>query len=381
MGITFHGSPAHTLGVEIELGLVHDATDALACAAPEVLAEVGAPFPDGVHPRIRHELFQSTLELVTDVCDTPAQARDDLAATAAELAPVLRRRDLALIGTGVHPFSRWQDLRVTEDPRYARIIERIAWPARRMMAQGVHVHVGVPSGDHAIAVTNALTGLLPHLIALSASSPFWLGDDSGLASVRTKVFEAMPQASLPPALADWAAFEQLAAILQRAGTIESVKELWWDVRPSPSWGTVELRMCDAMPTLTELAAVAALAQAAVAELCARLDAGEVVPREPGWVLAENKWRAARYGVHAQLVHGDGSVTALVDEVVAWVDRARPFAERLGSTAELDGVLAILEHQPSYARQRAVVAAGGSLRDVVELLRREFAHDRVGGAGS
>jgi carboxylate-amine ligase len=137
-------------------------------------------------------------------------------------------------------------------------------------------------------------------------------------------------------------------------------------------------MCDGMATLTELASLAALAQAAVAELCARLDAGEVLPREPDWVLAENKWRAARYGVDAQLVHGDGSVTALADEVVAWVERLRPFAARLGSTAELEGVLAILDHEPSYARQRAVVAGGGTLRDVVELLRREFAHDRVGG---
>jgi carboxylate-amine ligase len=378
MGIAFHGSPAHTLGVEIEMGLVHDATDALECAAPEVLAEVSAGFPDGAHPRIHHELFQSTLELVTGVCDTPAQARADLAATVAELTPVLRRRHLALIGTGVHPFSSWNSLRLTDDPRYARLVERIAWPARRMMIHGVHFHVGVPSGDHAIAVTNALTGLLPHLVALSASSPYWFGEDTGLASMRTKIFESMPQASLPPALADWAAFEDLAAILVRAGTIESVKELWWDIRPSPSWGTVELRMCDGMATLTELASLAALGQAAVAELCARLDAGQVLTREPDWVLAENKWRAARYGVEAQLVHGDGSVTALADEVVAWVERARPFAAQLGSTAELEGVLAILEHQPSYARQRAVVAGGGTLRDVVELLRREFAHDRVGG---
>jgi carboxylate-amine ligase len=378
MPIPFHGSDAHTLGVEIELGLVHDGTDELECAAPEVLAEVTAGLPDGGHPRIHHELFQSTLELVTGVCRTSAEAHADLTATVAELSPVLRRRHLALIGTGVHPFSSWSSLRLTEDERYARLVERIQWPARRLMIHGVHFHVGVPSGDHAIAVTNALTGLLPHLVALSASSPYWFGEDTGLASMRTKVFESMPSASLPPELADWADFERLAAILVRAGTIETVKELWWDIRPSPGWGTVELRMCDGMATLTELAALAALAQAVVAHLCSRIDAGEVLAREPDWVLRENKWRAARYGVDATLVHGDGSVTSLAEEVAQWVERVRPQARALGSQDDLARVLDILARAPSYQRQRDVVASGGTLRDVVELLRREFANDRVGG---
>ena len=246
------------------------------------------------------------------------------------------------------------------------------------MIHGVHFHVGVPSGDHAVAITNALTGLLPHFVALSASSPYWFGDDTGLASMRTKIFESMPSASLPPDLADWAAFEDLATILVKAGTIETVKELWWDIRPSPNWGTVELRMCDGMATLTELVALAALAQSAVAYLCARIDAGDPLGREAEWVLRENKWRAARYGIDARLVHGDGSVTELAEDVREWVARVRPFAQELGGEAELGGVLDILDRTPSYARQRAVVQDGGTLTDVVELLRREFLNDRVGG---
>ena len=378
MPIPFNSSPAHTLGVEIEMGLVHDETDELECAAPVVLAEVCAPYPDGAHPRIHRELFQSTLELVTGVCATPAEAHADLAATVAELDPILRRHHLALIGTGVHPFSSWNSLRMTEDERYTRLVERIQWPARRMMIHGVHFHVGVPSGDHAVAVTNALTALLPHFVALSASSPYWFGEDTGLASMRTKVFESMPSASLPPKLVDWAEFEDLAAVLVRAGTIETVKDLWWDIRPSPGWGTVELRMCDGMATLTELSALAALAQAAVAHLCERIDAGQIFDREPDWVLQENKWRAARYGIDAILVHADGSTSRLAEDVRTWVSRVRPQARAMGTEADLDRVLDILDHQPSYMRQRAVVAQGGTLRDVVELLRREFAHDRVGG---
>ncbi|HSO04633.1 MAG TPA: glutamate-cysteine ligase family protein, partial [Candidatus Limnocylindrales bacterium] len=179
MLIPFTSSPAHTLGVEIEMGLVHDETDELECAAPAVLAEASAAYPDSRHPRIHQELFQSTLELITGVCATPAEAHADLTATVAELQPILRRRHLALIGTGVHPFSSWNRLRLTEDDRYTRLVEKIQWPARRMMIHGVHYHVGVPSGDHAVAVTNALTTLLPHFVALSASSPFWFGDDTG----------------------------------------------------------------------------------------------------------------------------------------------------------------------------------------------------------
>lgn len=378
MPITFNSSPAYTLGVEIETGLVHAEGNQLACLAPAILTEVGGGHPQGVHPRVHHELFQSTLELVSRVCDTPEQAHADLSGTVAELEPLLRKHDVALIGAGVHPFGDYRDLRRTEDERYTRIVDRIQWPVRRMMAHGVHFHVGVPSGDHAVAVTNALTGLLPHLLALSASSPYWLGADTGLASMRTKVFESLPSASLPPTLEDWADFERLADMLQRAGTIETVKELWWDIRPSPVWGTVELRMCDSLATLGELSALAALAQSAVADMCQRIDAGERLGREPDWVVQENKWRAARYGIEARLVHGDGSVTDLAAEVQEWVARMVPHARALGSESDLRRILDILDHRPSYARQREVVAGGGSLDDVVDLLRREFAQDRVGG---
>lgn len=378
MHIPFNSSPSRSLGVEIELGLVHDVTDELESAAPVVLAEASVGHPHGRHPRAHAELFQSTIELVSGVSTNPAQARADLAGTVAELAPILQRHDLSLVGGGVHPFARWQDLKLTDNERYTRLVERIRWPMRRMMANGVHFHVGVPTGNHAIAVTNALTGLVPHLVALSASSPYWLGQDTGLASVRTKVFETIPSASLPPELADWDDFERLAEVLARAGTIETVKDLWWDIRPSPGWGTVELRMCDGIATLGELCAVAGLAQAVVAHLCDAFDAGELLGREPDWVLRENKWRAARYGIDARLVHADGSVSRLDDDVRTWVSRVRPYAQALGSQPDLDRVLAILDHRPSYARQRAVVTAGGDLRDVVHLLRQEFASDRVGG---
>lgn len=377
MSLAFSGSAAHSLGIELEVGIVDDETCELACSAPEILSEIGVgPTPSG-GPRVKRELFESTLELVTGVCLTPAEAHADLAATIAKLAPTLEARSLSLISCGVHPFSSWEPVRVTLDDRYLRMVDRFQWPVRRLTIYGVHYHVGVPTGDHALAVVNALTGLLPHLVALSASSPFWYGRDTGLASVRTRLWESVPSAGLPPQLRDWSEFEDLVQLLTGTGTIESTHDLWWDIRPSPVLGTVELRMCDSMASLWQVCALAALAQAAVALVCDLVDRGEAPAREPDWVLRENKWRASRFGLAAELVHSDGSVVPLVDELVEWVERVRPYARALGGEQDLDRVLGLLAGKPSYTRQRDVIEQGGTLRDVVVLLRQEFAANAAG----
>ncbi|MGB8021480.1 MAG: glutamate--cysteine ligase [Candidatus Nanopelagicales bacterium] len=372
MTLAFRGSPAHTLGIELEVGIVDDGSDELACWAPEILAEASADASRPGLARIKRELFESTLELVTDVCRTPAEARADLAATVAHLAPALRARNLSLISCGVHPFSSWEPVRVTGEDRYLRMVERFQWPVRRLTIYGVHYHVGVPTGHHAMATMNGLTRLLPHLLALSASSPFWYGRDTGLASVRTRLWESVPSAGVPPRLDDWSEFVRLVSLLKGTGTIETTHDLWWDVRPSPMLGTVELRICDSMSSLAQVCALAALAQAAVAHICDGVDRGEIPVREPDWVLRENKWRASRFGLSAEMVHSDGTVVPLVDEVLEWVDRVRPAARALGGEPDLDRVLDLLAAAPSYARQRDVIDRGGTLRDVVALLRREFA---------
>lgn len=378
MSWLFAGSPAHTLGVELEVGIVSDATGHLQCAAPQILAALD-PDPFGIEPaRIKREFFESTLEMTTGVCRTPAEANEDLAASLAVLENVLGVLHLSLIAAGAHPFSRWQEQSVTRDDRYQHIVERFRWPVRQLTTYGLHVHVGVPTGTHAIAAMNALTGLLPHFLALSASSPFWQGADTGLASARTRLWESAPSSGLPPRLRDWHDFEQLADLLVGAGTIQTPRDLWWDVRPSPLLGTVELRICDSVPTLTEMCALAAFAQAAVSYACERLDAGDELPRDPDWLVRENKWRACRDGVDAVLVHADGTVAPLAEAIPEWVERLRPHARRLGSETELTGVLAILDHGPSYARQRDLVGRGGSLRDVVDALRVELATNRVDG---
>jgi carboxylate-amine ligase len=221
-------------------------------------------------------------------------------------------------------------------------------------------------------IVNALTQYIPHFLALSASSPYWCGLDTGLASMRSKVFEMLPTAGLPYQLQDWAAFESYMETLLSTKTIASIKEVWWDIRPHPGFGTVELRICDGIPTLHEVGMVTALAQCLVDKLDAELDRGYVLPMPKGWVVRENKWRAARLGLDAAIIVGErDEVVPLRASLEELVQDLRPTAERLGCAEELDRVRSVLKTGASYERQRAVAAAsGGDLNAVVDSLLRE-----------
>lgn len=371
MSVRFTPSPRRTVGVEVELALVSRETLELVNAASGLLAEVGHGHPSGEHPKVKHELFESTIEIITGICDTVGQARTDLAGTVAQLQPLLDVRGIAMVGSGVHPFSSYTGLRQSPGDRYARLVDKIQWPAHRLMIHGVHVHVGVSSGPRAIAIGNALMEYLPLFVAVSASSPYWLGEDTGLASVRTKIFEVMPTAGLPSYFPDWPAFAHFVDTMQATGAIGGIREIWWDIRPHPDFGTVELRMCDGIPTLREVAAVAALAQCLVEELDRCLTAGEQPGQPLGWVIRENKWRATRWGLDARFMDDRGRQTPARELVETLVRRLTPIAHDLGCADELADLTALVKVGASYERQRRVVERGGDLRDVVDTLRREF----------
>jgi carboxylate-amine ligase len=235
------------------------------------------------------------------------------------------------------------------------------------------VHVGVRSAEKAIPIVNALCQYLPHFLALSSSSPFWVGCDTGLASARTKVFEGLPTAGLPYQLAGWEEFETYMETLISTNSIESVREVWWDVRPHPAFGTVELRICDGLPTLDEIGAVAALTQCLVEQFDTQLDRGYILPTPASWVLRENKWRAARYGLDADIVVDEkGTVRPVRQAILDLVEELTPTAKRLDCEAELADVERVLAVGASYQRQRAVAAAsGGDLRSVVDSLLGEM----------
>ena len=371
--IDFNASERCSLGVEWELEVVDLETRQLVSAASEILGEL-RPVGALDHPKAKHELFESTIEVITGICSTVAEAQADLAATVAVVAEQAADRGLGIMCSGTHPITGWPTQTVSPSPRYAKLVEDNQWLARRLQIFGVHVHVGVRSADKVISILNALTAYIPHFLALSASSPYWMGADTGLASARSKVFEGLPTAGLPYELSGWPEFELYMETLISTGAIASVREVWWDIRPHPTFGTIELRICDGLPTLEEIGAVAALSQCLVDRFDHELDAGRSLPTPRAWVVRENKWRAARYGLDAKIIAGDDhavvpirvAITDLVNDLV-------PTARRLDCEDELTSVMRILDLGASYQRQRAVAAvSGGDLNAVVDSLLAEMA---------
>ena len=376
MAIEFNASKGPTLGVEWELQLVDAETMRLRQDAREVLAALPGLSEAQENPKIRHELMESTVEIVTGICHTVSEARADLAATIADLRSVTDPRGTALACTGTHPISDWRDAVMAPVQRYAELVEQMQWLARRIQTFGVHVHVGVRSADKAVPIVNALSAYLPHFLALTASSPFWSGHDTGLASSRAIVFCSLPTAGPPHLLADWAEFEDYMDTLLRAGTIRSIKEVWWDIRPHPDFGTIEIRMFDGIPTLREVGMAAALCQSLVELFDHQLDRGYTLPSPAAWVVRDNKWRATRYGLDAIVITDDKGTTApLSDELYELVHELEPIADRLGCAEDLKVVSDVLDHGAPYERQRGIIAAGGSIEDIVGAGITEFREDR------
>lgn len=373
MQIPFSPSDRSSIGVEWELQLVDPVNRELTSGAVEILEDIR---PDGAdeHPKAKHELLQSTIEVITGVCSTVGEARADLAETIQTVSAAAGRRGLGLMCAGTHPISNWASQDISPKPRYEQLVAHLQWLARRLQIFGVHVHVGVRSPDKAIPIVNALTSYVPHLLALSASSPFWVGHDTGLASARSKVFETLPTAGLPYQLSGWDQFETYMDTLISTQTIESVREVWWDIRPHPDFGTVELRICDGLPTLDEVAVIAALSQCLVERLDRELDRGYTLPSPKNWVVRENKWRAARYGLEAEIIVDErGTVAPVRQALLDLADELMPIARRLSCADDLAGIDRVLAIGASYQRQRAIAeASGGDLTKVVDSLLEEMA---------
>ncbi len=320
--------------------------------------------------------MQSTVEVVTGICSTVSEAKEDLAATIAQLQRITGGRGTMLACAGTHPVSDWRDAKMAPIQRYAELVEQLQWLARRIQTFGVHIHVGIRDQSKAILIVNALAAYLPHFLALTASSPFWGGQDTGLASGRAIIFGGLPTSGPPPLLADWSEFGDYMDSLLRAGTIRSIKEVWWDIRPHPDFGPLEIRMFDGVPTMREVGMVAALSQSLVQLFDSQLDRGYRLPRPAAWVVRDNKWRATRYGLDARVITDDSGSTAPVrDEQYELTRELAPVADRLGCGSELSVVSEVLACGAPYERQRAIAEKDGSLADVVDALAAEFADDR------
>ena len=365
--IDFAGSPGSTVGVEWEFALVDAQTRDLSNEATAVIAEIGE------NPRVHKELLRNTVEVVSGVCECTAQAMEDLRETLTPACQIVRDSGMELFCAGTHPFARWSTQKLTDAPRYAELIKRTQWWGRQMLIWGVHVHVGISSAAKVMPIMTSLLNYYPHLLALSASSPWWGGDDTGYASNRAMMFQQLPTAGLPFHFQKWAEFEGFVYDQKKTGIIDHMDEIRWDIRPSPHLGTLEVRICDGVSNLRELAALVALTHCLIVDLDRRLDAGETLPTMPPWHVQENKWRAARYGLDAVIILDAESNERLVtDDLPGLLNRLEPVAKSLHCADELASVADIWRLGASYQRQRRVVEEhDGDLRAVVDALVGEL----------
>ena len=365
--IDFAPSPRTTIGVEWEFALVDAKTRDLSNEATAVIAEIGG------NPRVHKELLRNTVEVVSGICDCTTQAMEDLRETLLPARRIVRDRGMELFCAGTHPFARWSAQKLTDAPRYAELIKRTQWWGRQMLIWGVHVHVGIATANKVMPIMTSLLKYYPHMLALSASSPWWGGEDTGYASNRAMMFQQLPTAGLPFHFQRWAEFEGFVYDQKKTGIIDHMDEIRWDIRPSPHLGTLEVRVCDGVSNLRELGALVALTHCLVVDLDRRLDAGETLPTMPPWHVQENKWRAARYGLDAVIIlDADSNERLVTDDLADLLNRLEPIAKSLHCVDELRAVDDIWRQGASYQRQRRVAEEhDGDLRAVVDALVAEL----------
>jgi glutamate---cysteine ligase / carboxylate-amine ligase len=350
--------PAYTIGIEEELMILNGQTLELVNAIESLLepAKVGD---------IKPELMESVLEISTDPCDGVAQADEQLRALRRQVIQTALAQEMAIGAAGTHPFSKWEDQRIVARPRYRDLVSALRFVARQELIFGVHVHVGVDDPDKAIHVANGMRVHLPILLGLSANSPFWRGDATGLASSRHPIFRAFPRVGIPPTYDGWEDYVKRIEFMVNAKVIKDYTYLWHDVRPHPDFGTIEVRVMDSQTRIEHTLGLVALVQGLVKELSEHFETGKQLSSYPFEMLDENKWLAARHGLEGELVdlpsYERVATGALARRLL---DRIRPHCEDLGSAPYLDGVEDLLERGNGAARQLVVFEAN---RDMHELM--------------
>ena len=368
--------PTFTIGIEEEYLLVDPETRDLAVAPEGLMADCAAELAEQVSP----EFLQCQIEVGTRVCGDIAEARSELRRLRACIHRVAAAYGLAPIAASCHPFGDYQQQHHTEKARYNALSEALAGVARRMLICGQHVHVGIEDDDTRIDLMNQFSYFLPHLLALSASSPYWKGVDSGLASYRLTVFDNLPRTGLPPRFASWAEYERSVAIIIASGAIEDSSKIWWDIRPSARFPTLESRICDVSPRIEDTLTIAAVTQCFMRMLWRLRRANQRWRIYDRFLVGENRWRAQRYGGSEGLIDfGAGGVKPFAELTAEMCALLAEDAEALSCAKELARALEMAEAGPSATRQRAVYrqarAEGGdhmeALRAVVDSLIGEF----------
>jgi carboxylate-amine ligase len=354
--------PSYTLGIEEELMIVDEETLDLSNSIESLLSDLSDIPTEG---EVKPELMESVCEIATTPVRNTVEAGAQLRALRRTVNQVAQQHGLAIGSAGTHPFALWEDQRIVARPRYRDLISGLQFVARQEIIFGIHVHVGVDHPDKAIHVTNGMRVHLPLLLALSGNSPFWRGDITGLDSTRTPIFRAFPRVGIPPRYDDFEDWARRIEFMMQSKVIGDYTYLWYDVRPHPNFGTVEIRVMDSQTRVEHTLALAALVQAMVKELSEHYDEGQKLSRYPYEMLDENKWMAARHGLGAQLVDLPDKDRVPVPELARrLMARLRPHAEALGSEADFDCIEEILDRGNGASRQEVVYEANHDLREVV-----------------
>ena len=371
-----YNEPSFTLGIEEEYLLVNKETRDLVRETPDGLMEACS---EALEDQVSPEFLQCQIEVGTRVCQTLDDARGELTMLRSSIAQVAEQFGLAPIAASTHPFARWKDQHHTHKERYDNLARDLGGVVRRMLICGMHVHVCIDDEDLRIDIHNQLSYFLPHLLALSTSSPFWQGQDMQLKSYRLVVFDALPRTGLPPQFGSFGEFERTANVLVQAGLIEDTTKIWWDLRPSARFPTLEMRVCDVPTRLNDTLAIAAL-YVCIARMLYRLRRNNQRWRQyANFLIDENRWRAQRYGMEEGLIDfGLGAVVPYADLAEELIELVREDAEAMGCMAEIEHVREIVKEGTSADRQRRVyteaVAKGAApdeaLQAVVDMLMAE-----------
>ena len=353
-----------TLGVEEEFQIVHAETRELRSYVSQLLEE--GKNHAILRERVRPEMHQSVVETGTGICRDIKQARAEITELRQTLVGLAKKDNLRIVAAGTHPFSDWKKQEITDGERYKVIVEDLQDVARANLIFGLHVHVGIKDRDVAMALANQVRYFLPHILALSTSSPFWLGRDSGLKSIRSEIFKRFPRTGIPGTFDSYAQFQQYVDLLVKTGCMDNAKKIWWDVRAHPFFDTVEVRVCDMTTRVDDTVAITALIQALMGKLYLLYRRNLGYREYARELIEENKWRAVRYGLDGQLIdfgkQEQVPIRALIGELLEFCSET---AEIFGSQDELDRIRRILAEGTSADRQLAVFAKTQSYQAVVD----------------
>jgi glutamate---cysteine ligase / carboxylate-amine ligase len=360
--------PSFTLGIEEEYQTVDPTTfDLRSHIGTELIANGKRLLAE----KVKAEMHQAVIEVGTGVCANIEAAREDVVNLRRQMIRLAREHGLLLAAGATHPFADWRVQDIYPDERYLQVVEDMQLVARSNLIFGLHVHVGIEDRETSIHLMNQMRYFLPHLLALSSNSPFWLGMNTGLKSYRTKVFDKFPRTNIPDMFASWADFEGFVKLLIKTNSIDNAKRIWWDIRPHPFFSTLEVRICDLPMRVDETLAIAALIQATVAKLYKLHSRNQGFRMYSRALIMENKWRASRYGLDGMLIDfGREQELPCRELILEYLDFVDDVVDELGSRKEIDYVQTILDRGTGADRQLQIFEQTNDLKKIVEYIIEE-----------